>query len=465
MNRNTTDPYDPNAPARALDPRFEILPVRRRSLLGAMAAVGLGGWHTPLASAALVAPADPPAANDENWWRYVAEQFMLRPGLAYMNSGTRGPSPRVVYEAQVQAIEAANVDRLGYAEHIYNKAFKAQLHRKLAAFVGCQAHEIALTNNTTEGMVLGTFGADLKRGDEIIYTNHDHSSGAQPINLHAARYGTRPVVVDLSDPRFHPPDNPEVLIEAVAKAITRRTRLISICHVNYNDGCVMPVKEICELARSRGILTLVDGAHPPGMMEMDVHDLGCDMYAGACHKWMLAGMLTGFFYVREDVLERIWPLAYSGPVGGRNMYGAEVEDVRATTAEKFEIHGSNNYAAGMSVDAAIDFHERIGRANIERRARHLAAQTRAGLAATPGVELFVGDDERLSAGIVSFRVRGKETKALASTLWKRHRIYLRNTTHEEIGWDANRASLHIMVTMADVDRLVGAVREIARETV
>ena len=143
------------------------------------------------------------------------------------------------------------------------------------------------------------------------------------------------------------------------------------------------------------------------------------------HKWMLAGMLTGFFYVREDVLERIWPLAYSGPVGGRNMYGAEVEDVRATTAEKFEIHGSNNYAAGMSVDAAIDFHERIGRANIERRARHLAAQTRAGLAATPGVELFVGDDERLSAGIVSFRVRGKETKALASTLWKRHRIYLR----------------------------------------
>jgi hypothetical protein len=101
MNRNTTDPYDPNAPARALDPRFEILPVRRRSLLGAMAAVGLGGWHTPLASAALVAPADPPAANDENWWRYVAEQFMLRPGLAYMNSGTRGPSPRVVYEAQV----------------------------------------------------------------------------------------------------------------------------------------------------------------------------------------------------------------------------------------------------------------------------------------------------------------------------------------------------------------------------
>mgnify|MGYP001826934900 FL=1 len=192
---------------------------------------------------------------------------------------------------------------------------------RMAEFVGCNPHEIAITTNTTEGMSIGTAGLDMQPGDEIIYTNHDHASGAQPINLRAARYGVVPVVVDLSNKRFHPPKGPEAVVAAIEAAITKRTRLISFCHINYTDGCVMPVKEICALARDKGIATLVDGAHPPGMLQLNVHELGCDMYAGACHKWMLASMQTGFFYVREELLDRVWPLNYSGPVVGKSMYG------------------------------------------------------------------------------------------------------------------------------------------------
>ena len=102
-------------------------------------------------------------------------------------------------------------------------------------------------------------------------------------------------MVDLPSAKFHPPKDPSVIIDAYEQAITRRTKMISLCHVNYTDGCVLPIREICDLARSRGILTLVDGAHPPGMMDLDISSLGCDMYAGACHKWMLAAQLTGFF--------------------------------------------------------------------------------------------------------------------------------------------------------------------------
>ncbi len=405
----------------------------------------------------------PPEPDDESYWRWVANQFMLRPGLTYMNTGTRGPSPLSVYQAQIESIRQANEDRLSYAKHVYNSEFKASVRHSLADFVGCKDNELALTNNTTEGMAIGTNGPDLKPGDEIIYTNHDHSGGAQPVNLRCARSGTVPVVVDLSAQKFQPAERPDVIVDAIEAAITRRTRLISICHVNYTNGCVMPVKEICEMARSKGILTLVDGAHPPGMMALDVKDLGCDMYAGACHKWMLAAQLTGFLFVREELQDRIWPSVYSGPVNGKNMYGAEDDSERGTTAQRYESHGSTNYAAGISINAAVQFHNSIGPAAIESRDRYLADKARLALQAMDGVEVFVSEDPRLRAGLVAFKVPGIETEALTDLLWNRHQIYIRNVTHEEIGWDANRLSLHIMVTEPQLDNLLGAIDEIRRE--
>ena len=107
----------------------------------------------------------------------MADQFLIRPGVSYMNTRTRGPSPRIVYQAQIDSIQQANTDRFSYASYVYNAEFKDTVRAKLSDFVGCKSSEIALTNNTTEGMVVGTFGPDLKPGNEIIYANHDHSSG------------------------------------------------------------------------------------------------------------------------------------------------------------------------------------------------------------------------------------------------------------------------------------------------
>ncbi len=406
------------------------------------------------------------APDNDSFWNHVADQFLIRPGVSYMNTGTRGPSPRIVYQAQIDSIQQANTDRLSYASYVYNAEFKDAVRAKLSDFVGCKSSEIALTNNTTEGMVVGTFGPDLKPGDEIIYANHDHSSGGQPINLRCARQGTIPVMVDLSSAKFHPPKDPSVIIDAYEQAITRRTKMISLCHVNYTDGCVLPIREICDLARSRGILTLVDGAHPPGMMDLDISSLGCDMYAGACHKWMLAGQLTGFFYVRESMLDRIWPSNYSGPVKGMNLYGKPHSEPylgRSRTAQKYEMHGSTNYSLGITINAALDFHNQIGREAIESRDRYLMERVRSGLQNIPGVTIFSSEDPRLCAGLISFRIEGVKPKLLSETLWQRHRIYIRHVTHDEINWDANRASMHIMVTTRQADDLVAAVEEVAKE--
>ena len=430
----------------------------RRNFLNQL---GAGVAASAVAGPAVALPSSGRAPEEESYWRHVANEFVIEPGIAYLNTGTRGPSPRSVIRAQVDAIYGGDRDRLSYASFVDNSDFRRGLRERLARFVGVKPTEIAITNNTTEGMVFGTSGLDLRRGDEVVCTNHDHSSGGQPINLRQARDGIKTVMVDINRADRSPRRSADDILEGFDRAIGPKTRLVSFCHVNYTDGLVMPVKEICDLARSRGALTLVDGAHPPGMMDLDITALGCDMYAGAGHKWMLAAMLTGFFVVREDVQDHVWPTVYSGHIDGKNMLGGDLDDPDHSLA-RFESRGSRSSPAGASIDAALDFHEAIGPAEIEARDRHLAARLIDGLSSVGGVHLATAINE-FSCALVAFSLNGVETKEMNDLLWDRHRIYVRNVTKPEMDFDVNRASLHIMATADHVDRLVGAVAEIARE--
>jgi selenocysteine lyase/cysteine desulfurase len=378
-----------------------------------------------------------------------------------MNTGTRGPSPRYVHERQVEALVGINEDYLGYARHVNTAEFRKTLHEKLAAFVGANVNEVALMNNTTDGMISGTWGPVLVPGDEILITNHDHGGGVNPVLQRARRDRLSVKVLDVSDPKFHPVASPDVYLKAFEAAITARTKLLSFCHINYTDGGILPVKEICEMARARGVLTIVDGAQPPGMMKLDMHDLGCDMYAGPFHKWMLSSMQTGFFYVREDVLDRIEPVLTSSPPG-RNMHGTVQTAEYLKTAAKYERRGSSNTPARMAMDAALDYHNHLTPAAIEARDRYLASKLRDGLRSMGDTKLYVSEDPRLSCALVSFTVNGVATKDLNDKLWERHNIYIRSVTHKETNWDVNRASMHIMVTAAQVDKLLGAIEEVAK---
>jgi cysteine desulfurase / selenocysteine lyase len=439
------------------------------TLAGGAAALSVGPWSG--AAALEAAPrlesmdggADP---EDDRYWNLVARQFMLRKGLSYMNTGTRGPSPRSVFMAQMGALEALNSDYFGYGEETYTADYQKAVRQKLARFLGATEDEIAFSLNTTDGMITGTFGARLEPGDEIVFTNHDHVGGAHPALQRAAKDDLTVRVIDLSDMRFHPPGSPDEILKAFEATLTPRTKLLSFCHINYSDGCVLPVKAICEMARARGILTIIDGAQPPGMMKLDLRSMGCDMYAGPCHKWVMAGMQTGFFFVREDVRDRVVPLLSTMATEARTMYGAVPSDSRYQPlfheAAAYEMHGSHDFAARVSIDAALDFHTTITPEAIEARDRHMAQKVHRRLRAMPGVEVFTSDDPALGCALVAFKVKGVATKELNGLLWKDHDVYIRNVTHEEVGWDVNRVSLHVMVTSAQVDKFLGAVEEIAK---
>ena len=221
--------------------------------------------------------------DDEAYWSNVRQLFPLTRERIYLNNGTLGPSPYPVIEAVRQGMMKSDEygDYGGYEDCI----------NSIAAFTGSDKNEIALTHNVTEGINIACWGVPLKRRDEVIITDQEHVGNALPWLNRQKLHG---IVLKT----FTPAPTAAETLERIAALITKKTRVIAVPHIPCTQGQILPVKEICTLAREKGIYSCIDGAHGPGMLPLNLHDMGCDTYASCGHKWMLGPKGTGFLYVR-----------------------------------------------------------------------------------------------------------------------------------------------------------------------
>src|SRR5207245_2822360 len=266
--------------------------------------------------------------DEEAYWTAIRKQCLIPEYEVYLTDGTVGASPMPVLKATIDCYQDA--ERLAQNDPedypIWGYAAWNQFRDPLAAFVGCKRNELALVRNATEANSYIANGVDLKAGDEVLITDQEHPGGEHPWDLRAKRYGIAVKKIMLPKPV---PDAATVL-NLFSEAITARTRVIFFSHITTVTGVVLPAKEICTLARSKGILSAVDGAHVPGMMKLDVHDLGCDMYSASPHKWLQATKGTGFLYIRDEVIDRVW-----------NTIATEGWDDTKLRAERFQRIGSS----------------------------------------------------------------------------------------------------------------------------
>src|SRR5580658_4999474 len=294
--------------------------------------------------------------NEEAYWRELRQQFLIPADEVYLNNGTLGSSPAPVLRAVFEGYE--DCERLNEADPedypIWGYGPWNEFRDPLAAFVGCNRDEIALLRNATEANSYIANGIDLKQGDEVLMTDQEHPGGLQPWRLRAKRYGV--VVKTVTLPK--PVKDPSQVLNLFNDAIGDRTRVIFFSHITTVTGVVLPAKELCALARSKGILSFVDGAHVTGMMRLNVTDLGCDAYSSSPHKWLQAPKGTGFLYIRDDVMDRIW-----------NTIVTEGWDEPKLKAERFQRIGSSNVPSLWGLKAAIEFASAIGIDRIERRHR------------------------------------------------------------------------------------------------
>lgn len=387
-------------------------------------------------------------APDEAYWWKVRSQYNLIDGFTFMNNGTLGPMPKVVMDENDRVFKEIAIDPTNGSRREELDANRALL----ATFVGADPEELAYTRSTTEGMNIFAMGVDWREGDEILMCTHEHNGGIEAYLTLERRRGVKINWLEIPSP----PDSLDQIIDLYDQAITPRTRCIMVSHITYVTGLLMPVKALTELARRRGVLISVDGAHPVGMLDVDFHAMGCDHYAAAGQKWLMCGTGTGLVCVGRDVMDRVWPL-----MGAGSYRDDDTDELKFyEDSRKYEDAGQRDIPSALGMAAAIRFQNTIGKKLIETRVRELSTRLREGLEEIEGVKLWTSMDPALSAGLTLFSIRDIPMENITKALMEQDRIYIRTMSTGNL--NAVRASTHIYNMPGEVDRLVAGVRQVAK---
>jgi isopenicillin-N epimerase len=383
------------------------------------------------------------SSNEEEYWAELRKQFLIPRDEVYLNNGTVGSSPmpvlRAVFDGYNETEKMAQSDPEDYP--IWGYSAWNEFRDPLAEFVGCTRDEIALLRNATEANSYMANGLDLKPGDEVLMTDQEHPGGEQPWNLRAKRYGI--VVKKITLPK--PVPNAAAVMNLFNDAITPRTRVLFFSHITTVTGVVLPAKELCALARSKGILSAVDGAHVIGMMRLNVREIGCDMYSSSPHKWLQAPKGNGFLYVRDEVIDRVW-----------NTIVTAGWDEPKLRAERFQRIGSSNVPSLWGLRAAIQLANQIGMERIERRQRQMADYILKEMAQR-GAESWTSPDPALRCAIASVNVPPIQIMEIENWMWKTKKIRIRGGAPSKI-----RLSTPYYLLRKDMDRYLAAYDEYRR---
>ena len=382
------------------------------------------------------------AATPESYWQMVKRQFPLEDKLIYLNAANVCPASRVVLDRHLEYLRDFHSNPSFQNRDKY-VAMRESLRGKVARMLRVSPDEVAVTRNTSEGSNIIVKGIDLKAGDEVLITDHNHPSNSDSWRIRARRDG----FVVKSLPTSVPARSAAELVHDFEKAISPRTRVIAITHLTSTTGVLYPAREIASLARKRGIYMHLDGAQTFGALDVNLHEIGCDSYSTSAHKWLMGPLEAGLLYVRAERIPEIWPSIVTAGWAD-NLKGAR----------KFEVFGQRDDPRVVALEASIDFVNLIGMRTVEARIRELATRLKTQLREIPAVQLKTNVEPELSAGVVKLRLKSMPTLQAYNTLWERHRMAIAMTASGDS--EGLRFSPQIYNSMEEIDHAVAAVREL-----
>jgi selenocysteine lyase/cysteine desulfurase len=396
-------------------------------------------------TAASAAVADRPpseVAADESYWREIQQSFTLDRTLINLNNGYTCPSPRVVHEAYKRYLDESNQAPIYYMWNMLEPNVE-QVRRKLAAEAGCEPEELAITRNASEALQICQLGIDLKPGDHVVTTNQDYGRMLDTWDQRAARDGIK--VTKISFPV--PTTNIGELRTRIEQAITPQTKVIHFCHITNLTGQLFPVRDISLMARSRGIKTIVDGAHAFAHFPYKLSDLECDFYGTSLHKWLLAPVGTGFLYVRRENIERLWPLTPPP--------AAKMKDIR-----KFEEVGTHPAASHNAIAEALVFHQAIGIERKSARLRYLTDRWAKRLEKNPRVKILSSREPNQAWGLANVSLDGMKAPQAYDFLWSKYRIITAAINHAE--YNGLRVTPNVYTTLEEIDTFSEAIETLLK---
>lgn len=381
------------------------------------------------------------AAMDEDFWFEIQQAFSITRGITNLNNGGVSPSPRIVTEALVRYTWQQE-DVTAYTMWQILEPQCETVRTGLAEIFGCDREEIAITRNASESLEILLMGMDLKSGDEILTTTQDYPRMLTTLRQREAREG---LVLKMIKVPIAPDHLDDITVE-FEKAITPKTRIILISHVINITGQIMPVKSICQLARSKGVEVIVDGAHSFAHFDFKQSDLACDYYGTSLHKWLFAPKGTGLLFVKRDKIEKIWPLMAA-------------EKTQKDNIRKFEEIGTHPAAPRLAIGEAILFHNGIGAKRKEERLRYLSRYWMNKLKDLPNVRFHTSWQPNQSCGIANVEIVGVDPGALSGYLMDKHKIFTTAIVHEE--FKGIRITPSVYTTLKELDRFCSVMEAVA----
>lgn len=383
-------------------------------------------------------------AKDEDYWFEVQQAFTVDRSFVYLNSGGVAPSPRVVQDAMRRYLDFMNQGP-SYTMWRILEPQKETVRKRLAQVFGCDPEEIAITRNASESLETVQLGIHLQRGDEVLTTEQDYPRMLQTWRQRERREGITIKKVNFTTPL----DSPDRLVEMFERAITPKTKLIHFCHITNTTGQIFPVKRIVQMARARGIETIVDGAHAFAQFPIKHADLDCDFYGTSLHKWLTAPIGTGFLYVRKNRIKDIWPLQPADETLDNNI-------------RKFEQIGTHPEANFLAIGEALNFYEGIGPERKAARLRYLFHRWAKRLEGQKGVRILTSFDPQQSCGLATFNIEGMNMNKLIGHLFNEYRIYVIGFT-DFAGINGIRVTPNVFTTLREIDMFAEAIERVIQK--
>jgi isopenicillin-N epimerase len=384
-------------------------------------------------------------AKDEFYWREIQLAFKLDRSLINLNNGFTCPMPRVALESVGRYMDMINMLPVHYQGMVAGNV--QTIRRRMAMEFGCDPEEMALTRGASESLQIVQNGIDLKAGDEVITTEQDYPRMLTTWDQRMRRDG-----IKVTRLQFPVPATQDFLYNMFEKAISPHTKVFHFCHITNLTAQLFPVKRLSRLARSKGIVTIVDGAHALGHFPFKLRDLECDAYGVSLHKWLLAPLGNGCLYVRREMIPRFWPL----------QAAPEQQD---SDIRKFESIGTHPWAIRAALGESLAFHQAIGAERKAARLRYLTLRWANALKSQPRVKILSELSEPAQCwGVAAVNIEGIDVRQLARFLMDKYRIVVVPLVggappNSVFDYQALRVSPNVYTTLEEIDTFVEAMED------
>ncbi len=380
-------------------------------------------------------------AKDEDFWAVIRGGYKLKPDYINLENGYYCFQPQETLEHFINHVREVNYQGSYYMRTVQWEN-KKKAAARLAELAGCSKEELIITRNTTESLDMIIGGLNWKAGDEAVMADQDYGAMLDHFTMIANRYGI--VNKRVSVPN-HPKSDDEI-VNLYAGAITPKTKLLMICHMVNITGQILPVRKICDMAHSKGVLVLVDGAHAFAHIRYNIPDLGCDFYGTSLHKWLSVPLGAGFLYVKKEHIPNVWPLIGDGNQNMGDIY-------------RLNHIGTHPVHTDLAIHNAIDYYLAIGPERKEARLRYLQNYWSSQVRNVAKIEVNTPADPTRSCGIANVGIKGIKPSDLADTLMKKYKIY--TVAIDGANVHGCRITPNVYTTTAELDTFVAALKEMA----